>query len=70
VLSSSSATALLPSVLMNSLARAACWMPVPLTRKTFGSFWATRSAELAAGISIGMSALSKMLSVGSVAEEQ
>ena len=56
-----------PSALMKSAAAWACWMPVPLMRKTFLRLPLSRSAELAAGMSIGMLAFSKIVRVGSVA---
>jgi hypothetical protein len=46
VLSSTRATALEPSALMKSAAAWACWMPVPLMRKTFLRLPLSRSAEL------------------------
>lgn len=59
-----------PKALMKSAAAWACWMPVPLMRKTFLRLPLSRSAELAAGMSIGMLAFSKIVRVGSVAPEQ
>jgi hypothetical protein len=70
VLSSISATFVAPTLVMYFMAASACCVPVPLMRNTFGSFWATSSLELAAGISMGTPALSKIGSVGSVAPEQ